>query len=205
METFLGSIETEEMRPLIHDLHYSKRMPGIHVGNFALWTPGGLWGPVAVATFSIPPSRWSEPVVEMTRLVWRENIVSQLPELVKFGCEQMKELGHFLIIAYADQGQNERGIIYQFSDFQYNGLRKPRMDGLLINDIFVPGRSCNSQWNTQSPERLRKILPTCKIEPHYDKGKHLYWLATTSEGKSRASRLGLRSLKFPAITKEIVS
>ena len=71
------------------------------------------------------------------------------------------------------------------------------MDGILIDGQFKPGRSCNSSYGTQSPIRLREMMPGRSIEPHYDEGKHLYWRALTVAGKTRAKRLGLQNLPYP--------
>ena len=71
------------------------------------------------------------------------------------------------------------------------------MDGVLIDGVFVPGRSCNSKYGTQSPSLLSERLSGHTVEAHYDEGKHLYWKALNRDGKRRALRLGLRSQAYP--------
>jgi hypothetical protein len=71
------------------------------------------------------------------------------------------------------------------------------MDGVFIDGTFVPGRSCNARYGTQSPRQLAERLAGHTVEPHYDEGKHLYWRALNREGKRKAERLGLKSLAYP--------
>jgi len=100
-------------------------------------------------------------------------------------------------VSFADWTERHHGGIYQAAGWQYAGMRERRMDGLIVNGQFKSGRSCNHAWGTRSPERLRAVLPSADIEPHYDEGKHLYWRALTVAGKTRAKRLGLDSLPYP--------
>ena len=69
------------------------------------------------------------------------------------------------------------------------------MDGVVWRGEFIPGRSANSRWGTQSPSRLANqgII----AEPHYDEGKHLYWKAINRQGAAKAQRLGLQMLPYP--------
>jgi hypothetical protein len=71
------------------------------------------------------------------------------------------------------------------------------MDGVLIDGIFKPGRSCNSSYGTRSPTKLKELLPSHSIEPHFDEGKHLYWKPLMIAGRTRAKRLGLKSVEYP--------
>ena len=76
------------------------------------------------------------------------------------------------------------------------GAREERMDGCLLDGVFVPGRSLNSKYGTQSPSKLSSILGR-DVAPHFDQGKHLYWLPIFRSGEHKAKRLGLESLPYP--------
>jgi hypothetical protein len=65
------------------------------------------------------------------------------------------------------------------------------MDGLIVNGTLIGGRACNHQFGTQSPDKVRALKPGWAIEPHYDEGKHCYWLALGTKGEAKARRLGL--------------
>ncbi len=192
----------DEVWPLVRDHHYSRRMPSNIQHCYAVRESGGLFGDygdniVAACVFTFPPTRWSETVVELARLVRRDDYTGQLSALVAFGCRHLRNNGHALAVSFADWTQGHHGGIYQAAGWNYDGQRERRMDGLIVDGEFVPGRSCNSTWGTRSPVRLRELMPSRSIEPHYDEGKHLYWNPLNVAGKTRAKRLGLKSNPYP--------
>ena len=65
------------------------------------------------------------------------------------------------------------------------------MDGLIVDGAFIGGRACNHKFGSMSPEKVRQMFPHKTIEPHYDEGKHCYWLALGKRGEAKAARLGL--------------
>jgi hypothetical protein len=197
----LTGANQSEIWPLVRSFHYSRRMPSNIQHCYAVRSEGGLFGHtgevLAGIIFSIPPTRWSEDVLELSRLVRREDFSGSLSQLISFACNHLRKRGHHLLVSFADRTQSHHGGIYQASGWNYDGCRERRMDGLIINGTFKPGRSCNSAWGTQSPDRLKAILPNAEIIPHFDDGKHLYWRALTVAGKTRAKRLELKSLPYP--------
>jgi hypothetical protein len=186
---------------LIRDHHYSGRMPSNIQHVYALRDGGGLFGDYgdaqAVAVFCIPPTRWSENVLELARLVRRPDCAVPLSRLLAESAVWLKRAGHVLLVSFADWTQSHHGGVYQASGWNYDGIRERTMDGLVIDGVFRPGRSCNSVFGTRSPDKLRQLLPGRSIEPHYDAGKHLYWKPLSVAGKTRAKRLGMKSLPYP--------
>ena len=191
----------DEIWPLVREHHYSGRMPSNIQHCYALRSSGGLFGDMgsveAAAIFSIPPTRWSEPVLELSRLVRLPDCTTPLSMLLSFAASWLKKNSWHLLVSFADWTQGHHGGIYQAAGWRYAGCRQRRMDGVVIDGQFMPGRSCNSRWGTRSPEKLAALLPCADIAPHYDDGKHLYWRALTVAGKSRAKRLGLNRLPYP--------
>lgn len=195
--------DEEDAAHLVRKHHYSRRAAAA-VQVVGTWSaPGGLFGdrgePVAACVFSIPPTRWSEEVLELSRLVRAEGV--PLPPLsgliaqtVRFVRQSRR--GH-LLVSFADATHSHHGGIYQAASWNYAGQRDRAMDGLVIDGTFHAGRSCNSRWGTRSPSRLREVLPHSAIDAHYDEGKHLYWKAVTKEGDRAAKRLELQSLSYP--------
>lgn len=187
--------ESEEANRLIMTHHYSRRVPGSVQFVGTLWTSGGLFGTkgecVAACTFSSPPTRWSEPVLELSRLVRGENKVP-LTLLICMSVKAIKKaVLADLLVSFADRTQGHEGYIYRAANWNYGGCRDRAMDGLIVGGQFVPGRTCNATWGTRSPQRLME-RHGINSEPHYDEGKHLYWLPLNRSGKERASRLGLK-------------
>lgn len=191
----------DEVWPLVRDFHYSGRMPANIQHCYAIREVGGLFGDtgqiVAGVIFSIPPTRWSENVLELSRLVRVEHYASPLSSLISFAVKHLKSQGHHLLVSFADWTQRHHGGIYQASGWNYAGCRERRCDGVLIDGVFKPGRSCNSAWGTSSPSALQSMFPEKKVVAHFDEGKHLYWKALTIAGKTRAKRLSLKSLSYP--------
>ncbi len=187
---------------LVQAFHYSRRMPA-NIQLVVTWhNAGGLFGDgqdgeaIAACIFSIPPTRWAEPVIELSRLVRRENVDCSLTGLIATACKLAKAQGHHLLVSFADWTQKHHGGIYQAASWHYSGLRERRMDGVIWNGAFIPGRSCNSRWGTRAPSKLAERL-SGTVEPHYDEGKHCYWRAISKEGGRRAKRLGLECLPYP--------
>lgn len=190
-----------EAAALVKTYHYSRRTPSNIQFIGTLHLPGGLFGDfgeaVAAIYFGIPPTRWGEPVLELTRLVRKEGIRVPLTLLIRLACQRLKADNHDLLVSFADAGEGHHGGVYQAAGWNYHGQRERAMDGLLVNGRFVPGRSCNSTWGTRSPDRLRERFPAWKIEPHYDIGKHLYWRALGKKGEAKAARLELKRNAYP--------
>ena len=188
---------------LVRRFHYSARAAAA-VQAVGTWhAPGGLFGDrgdcVAACVFSIPATRWSEEVLELSRLVRAEGVAlpplsGLIAQTVRF-VRQAKR-GH-LLVSFADATQGHYGGIYQAASWIYAGQRESAMDGLLIDGTFYAGRSCNSRWGTRSPTKLRVVLTHSVIEPHFDEGKHLYWKAISKDGEQRAQRLGLARMPYP--------
>lgn len=195
--------EREDACALVIRYHYSRRPPA-NIQAVGTWhTDGGLWGDrgdvVAACFFSIPPTRWAESVWELSRLVRHPDcsipLTGLIASTVRFASKKQECPGIF--VSFADATQGHHGGIYQAASWNYDGKRDSRMDGLTVNGSFIPGRSCNSKWGTQSPTRLKEQHKDWEIIPHFDLGKHLYWRATNRIGRRVATSLGLSCFPYP--------
>jgi hypothetical protein len=188
----------QEADGLVLTYHYSSRVPASVQLVGSLHESGGLFGDcgpmVAACYFSIPPTRWSESVLELTRLVRREDIKPPLTKLIALCCNELKKKGHDLLVSFADSTQGHHGGVYRAASWNYSGMNNPRNDGILIDGVFIPGRTCNAKFGTQSPSKLLEMGIDCV--PHFDTGKHLYWRALNKSGKRKAERLGLKKLDY---------
>lgn len=147
----------EDAERLIKAHHYSRRMAG-NVQYVCTWhEPGGLFGDygdaVAACTFSIPGTRWSQPVLELSRLVRAPHVAAPLTGFLSLACKMLRGRREGLVVSFADATQDHHGGIYQAASWSFSTYREPRQDGLMIDGVFVPGRSCNSRWGTSSPTR----------------------------------------------------
>mgnify|MGYP003635791344 FL=1 len=192
----------DEVWPLVRDFHYTGRMPSVSLHYYAVRERGGLFGDYgeriwAAAVAGLPSNKWSEPVIQLTRLVRHPEYKEPMSALIGFMCRNLRRNGKFLAVSYADQQQEHHGGVYQAAGWNYNGQTKVNMAGLVVDGEVIHGRSCVRRWGTRSPNKLRSLLPGKTIEAHYDEGKHLYWKPLNVAGKTRAKRLGLKSLPYP--------
>lgn len=193
--------DVDAANQLVRRYHYSRRPPA-NVQWVGTWhEDGGLfgdYGPAVAACFiCIPPTRWSQPVYELARLVREPSVTKPLSGLISQTCSHAGRNGANLIVSFADRTQTHHGGVYQAASWNYAGCRSRSMDGVLIDGVFHAGRSCNSAWGTRSPAKLEAILPGRAVEAHYDEGKHLYWRSLTRKGKSMAAALGFTPLPYP--------
>ncbi len=191
----------DEACDLVMKYHYSRRIPTniIHIGS--IHEDGGLFGDqgeiMAACFFSIPQAKWKYPLLELIRLVRRDDVDVYLSSLVSKTVKSLKKNGHDLLISFADSQQGHEGYIYQACSWNYHGKRDPQNDGLIINGKFIPGRSCNAAYGTRSAEKLREAHPDWQIEKHFDEGKHLYWKSLGKSGEKKANELGLMKKTYP--------
>ena len=179
---------------LVLRYHYSKRLPGSPV---CVCTQYRNHVAVAAVFFSSPPTRWSEPVIELSRLVRKEDVEPKpiLTKLISEGVKECKRLKFDLIVSFADATQGHHGGIYQACSWNYHEQRKSANDGWVIDGEFIPRRTCYAKWGT-SGDKLKEILHDRDVVKHFDSGKHLYWKALNKKGRDKAKRLDLRSSPY---------
>lgn len=189
----------QEADGMVLAYHYSKRVPSNVQMIGSLHLDGGLFGGdgpmVAAAFWTIPPTRWKEPVIELARLVRGDERVP-LTLLVSLCVRELKKRGNDLLISFADKTQGHEGYVYRASNWRYSGKLERRMDGLMVNGQFIGGRACNHKFGTRSPDKVKGLKPGWTIEPHFDQGKHCYWLPLGKKGEEKAARLGLVGVQY---------
>lgn len=184
---------------LVKNFHYSGYIPANI--QFCATMMNGDKKAIASVFYSIPASRWKEDVLELCRLVRDEN-ENPKPILTTLISESVKEIRRQkkanLLVSFADSTHKHHGGIYQASSWNYYLLRKKRIDGFTIDDVFVAARTCNHRYGTSGIgliEIMKEKGKTCL--PHYDEGKHLYWKFLDNNGKRKSERLGLESNPYP--------
>jgi hypothetical protein len=187
---------------LVKRFHYSHRGPSNVQLVVTAHEDGGLFGDYGEARaaifFSIPPTRWSEDVWELSRLVRDQEATIQLTQLISWAVKWIrKQRSADLLVSFADATEGHHGGIYQAASWNYDDQRDPQNTGLIINGTYVPGRSCNSAYGTRSAAILAERHPEWTIEQRWDDGKHLYWKALDGQGEAKADRLGLKRSEYP--------
>lgn len=196
---FEPNVDLAAANALVVEHHYSGRKAG--APRFV----GGLRGPdgalVAACFFSQPPTRWSEPVVELSRLVRLPGSRPPLTFLISQCVKAMAATGVAdLAVSFADNTQNHHGGVYQAASWNFHEMRRPSCDGFILDDgRFIPRRTANATIGTSSATKAVAIYAEQGIVavPHFDKGKYLYWKPVTKRGAKKAQRLGLKSTAYP--------
>lgn len=192
---FVPDVAKGAVDDLVVAYHYSHRPAAAVQFAAGLECDGKL---VAGCSWSLPTARWHEPVLELTRLVRRDDVPAPLTMLIGAACRELRGRGFDLLVSYADVTQDHHGGVYQAASWQYHGQRHSRVDGFLVNGRFVPRRSLNNTIGTSSYAGVVDAYGgSATVERHWDLGKHLYWRALTKGGKAKAGRLGLRSGPYP--------
>lgn len=198
-EWFFHDNQKNAAAELVTRYHYSGRMAGVVVIGTAHEAGGlfGDYGPAfAACCFGSPPARWSEDVLELQRLVCHPDYRGfPLSSLIAKTAALCRRRGHDLLVSFADVGQDHHGGVYQASSWAYHGCRPPRMEGVEVDGVFIPGRTSNARYGTRSPQKLRE--QGVNAVGVFDQGKHLYWRALTKRGRSKAKRLGLEKNPYP--------
>jgi hypothetical protein len=185
----------QEARALVQRYHYAVRFPTA-VKHVSCWALDEATPALAACVFSQPPTRWSENVGELSRLVRAENVsLPPLSSLVAAAVRNVKRNNIFdLVVSFADSTQGHHGGVYQACNWHYHGQRKAAMDGVIVGGVFYGGRAAVYKWGTRSPTKLQEM--GVDATAHMDQGKHLYWLSLGAYGDQKADRLGLRKNKY---------
>lgn len=206
----------KEVNNLVKKHHYSHRpIPeGLAVLSVSYHEEGGgLFGNEGPAKagvlFCIPPTRWSEPVLELLRMVRTDDYKGpSLSSLVSQGIKKLRrDRERDLVVSFADPSFDHHGGIYQACSWNYHGIRAGGIDGFQIGNRFVPRRTCFNLYGTSSLEGLMRIFEgrSSKITPHHDPGKHLYWKSLDKNGEKKTARLGLLKSPYPKPNQGMVS
>jgi hypothetical protein len=179
---------------LVERYHYSHRWPSNVQLVCTAHESGGLFGTrgdaVAAVVYSIPPTRWSKPVLELSRLVRRDDTKPPLSWLIGMSIRTIRRK-HVadLLVSFADHQQGHTGVVYRSANWRYHGKRADSVEGVSVDGLFVPGRSANSRWGTRSVSKLREMgIEAVEVR---DEGKHLYWYPVTKAGETYAAELDL--------------
>ena len=186
-----------EIKALVREHHYSGCLPSSIVYVAGVRQGGAL---VAGIVYSTPPTRWSQPVVELGRLVRKPGTKPPLTMLISKSVKVLaKRKNADLVVSFADSTQGHHGGVYQAASWNFHETRKPSCDGFVIDGVFTPRRALNHRLGSSSVPRITAFYEVWggDCRPHYDTGKHLYWRALAPSGLAKANLLGLHRRPYP--------
>ena len=194
---FVADPDSRLCNRMVLDHHYSHLVPTAVVYRAGLIDSAGDLA--AVVMFSVPSTRWGEPVRELARLVRLPNHKPPLTSLIGKACKELRKRGLAdLVVSFADSTQGHHGGVYQASSWSYHEMRKPQNDGFIVNGEFIHRRVCNHRYGTSSRRHLAHFFRFMGMtfEEHWDTGKHLYWRSLTHKGDMQAKSLGLKTMPY---------
>ena len=132
------AIDSRETYDYLRNIHYAHRIPSISYA-FGLFKDGEI---VGVVTYGTPVSStlcrgicgddWQKFVIELNRLVLRDNLPNEASRLVAASLRLLPKPR--IVVSFADTAQDHVGIVYQATNFLYTGLsakfRDVRVRGL---------------------------------------------------------------------------
>lgn len=195
--SFVADPDPKLCNEMVLNHHYSHLVPSTVVYRGGLMDDMGCL--LAVVMFSVPSTRWGEPVRELVRLVRLPDTRPPLTMLISKACREIRKRKLAdIVVSFADSTQGHHGGVYRAASWSYHEMRKPQNDGFIINGEFVHRRVCNHRYGTSSRKHISQFCGfmgmTC--EEHWDTGKHLYWRSLTPKGDTQAISLGLKTMPY---------
>jgi len=173
--------------------HYSKVIPASKLVKVGAWEDDRFIGAVifsrgASNNISKPYGMSNTEVIELTRVALREHKVP-VTQILSKAIALLKQTspGLKLIVSFADISQGHVGIIYQASNWIYEGKTVPAAQ-IIINGVRKHARSVGAFYKTSSIEWLKKnVDPNVRLV--YDLGKHKYLMPLDKQTRKRVALL----------------
>lgn len=182
-------------RDLVLNYHYSGTFHPVYVLMGLAYQGSEA---VAACCFRTPAAKWRYPVLELARLVRKDESAIPLTWLISKTVTAVKHAGAYdLLISYADQTHKHHGGIYQAASWNFSHQTSRQNDGVIVDGTFIAGRACNNKFGTRSVTKLEGLFPGQSFVAHWDEGKYLYWRALSRKAEREAEKLGLKKSPFP--------
>ncbi len=153
-----------------------------------------------LTTQSISPLVKENQVLELTRL-WVNDSEGKNTESYfiskTFGWLKKWDKTIKVLISYADPEQKHLGLIYQATNWLYQGTKTRIVDGYYIEikgELLHP-RTCFSKYGTNKPQELLKIDSNLKMIKLEKKHRYIYIL----ENNKKFKKAVLKTLKHPIL------
>ena len=189
-------VKRENCQDLILNVHYAHKFPSVSFA-FGLFHDEILEGCVTFGTPPSPPLRrgiagdkYIKNVLELNRLVLRDNSPNEASRLVSMSLRLLKQCGDYIIISFADTHQGHRGIVYQACSFGYYGLSAKRTDWKVKGKEHLHGQTVADEFRGQ-PNRADLMRDKYGADFYLSQRprKHRYIKVIGSKGfRAKASR-----------------
>jgi len=193
-------ITREEAKPFILNIHYAHRMPSISYA-FGLFDNDELIG---VCTYGKPASYTlcngvcgkenSKYVWELNRLVLKYNRQNEASYFISRTLKMLPK--PMIIVSYADEEQNHRGIIYQATNFIYTGVSPKQKYYKLKTTEETKGYRRRARM---SKEKIVKEYGIDFVQEYFSSNKYryVYFIGSKVEKKRFKKALKYKVLLTP--------
>lgn len=194
-------INHETAARMVETYHYAHRVPSIVVA-VGMFVDEVLAG---VCTYGIPPApevqgacgeEYKQNTIELNRLFVFDEVGKNGESWLIGQSFKLMPNNYFVLISYADKGQNHTGYIYQATNWLYTGLSSPggTSSEMLINGKRISGKGCFNIYGTQSIGQLSDMGLVVTREKRTIKHRYVYFL-----GNKRQRKELRKALKWPVL------
>lgn len=177
--------------------HYSKKIPVGKLVKVGVWEDGKFIGAIIFGDGLLGPTRTvyggvdKFQIAEIVRIALRDHqhevsrMISIAIKLLRNHCPGIQ-----LVVAFADQGENHHGGIYQGSNFVYTGESEPgrmfrhKATGRILHNRAVSANGLRSHFG-----KVRKVPRTDECEIIGRSRKYRYLLPLSAEMKMMVEKL----------------
>lgn len=184
MNATVRTINREEAKPFITDVHYAHRMPPSQY-LFGLDDGGALFGVVSFGPPASPQVRRSVlgetkwPMVELNRLVITTPTKNAASFLVGRALRLLPK--PMVVVSYADGGMGHVGYVYQATNFYFCGPATAHDAEYIVDGVKVHPRTLAAR-GIKDPKRWAKengieVIPPCP------KNRYVFLCGTATDVK----------------------
>ena len=172
---------------------------------FGLYIEDRLEG---VITFGTPPSstlrsgicgeKWSSSVLELSRLVFKNNYKNSGSYLISRAMKQLPSPS--VIVSFADIKQKHIGFVYQATNFFYCGLSANRTDWAVRGKEHLHGQTIADEFRgvlNRSTAMREKYGEDFYLKPRSRKHRYIFFIGNKKEKKSMLKDLRYGIFDYP--------
>ena len=177
--------------------HYSKKIPVGKLVKVGAWEGGRFIGAIIFGDGLLGPKRVvyggvdKFKVAEIVRIALRDH-KHEVSRMIAIAIMLLRKRcpGIELIVAFADQGENHHGGIYQASNFIYTGMSEPgRMFKHKFTGRILHNRAVSANGRRSHFGKVRKVPRHDECEIVGRTRKHRYLLPLTSKMRMFVEKL----------------
>lgn len=195
-------INYETAARMVETYHYAHRVPSIVVA-VGMFVDGTLAGCICYGTPATANQRrlcgeeYTERMLELNRLFifdWAGRNSESWLIGQSFKYLERHHSQYTVLLSYADEGQNHKGLIYRATNWLYTGIVKESNVGAIINGTEYHNQTIVDMLGTRSVSAIKDFDTQAIIIDGTPKHRYVYFL-----GNKRQRRALRQALKWPIL------